>query len=95
VHGHGQRGEHLAAGGPGRGGADEHTPLGVGDQLDDALVAGLVDPPPGRGRYLRQPDGDVQACLTGLRLGQPDRADLRVVRSLLAGSELYYTTKCR
>ena len=48
--GQGEHGQHLAAGGARRGGPHEHAAVGVLDQLDEPLVARLVDPPPGRAR---------------------------------------------
>src|SRR5919106_6152970 len=48
VHGQGEQPEDLAAGGAHRSGADQHPAPGVLDELDDAVVAGLVDPAAGR-----------------------------------------------
>ena len=52
VHGQGQHAEHLAAPRPGRRGPDQHAAPGVLDQLDEAVVARLVDPAAGGRRDL-------------------------------------------
>ena len=78
VHGHHQRGEHLAPGRADRGGADQHALVGVRDELDEARVAGLVDPAPGEEVRIGVADLDVDAALAGLLLGEADRPDLGI-----------------
>ncbi len=58
VNGHREGAEDLAAGGPGRGGADQQAGVGVDDELDQAVVACLVDPASCRGRHLCQAGSD-------------------------------------
>ena len=46
VDGDGKGSQDFPTGGSDGGGTHEHTTVGVFDELDQALVAGLVDPPP-------------------------------------------------
>src|SRR5713101_7439651 len=57
--------------------APTRTPR-VLDQLDEPVVAGLMDPATGRRRQLRDPGPHGQALVAGLPLGQPHRPDLGV-----------------
>src|ERR1035438_6653782 len=75
VHGHGERAQDLAAPRAGRGGAHENPPLGILDQLDEAVIAGLVDPAPGGTGNLGAAHPDRRAPFLRLSLGQADRAD--------------------
>jgi hypothetical protein len=43
----GERRQDLAAGRPSRGRSDQHALFGIGDELDETFVAGLVDPAAG------------------------------------------------
>ncbi len=74
----GERPQHLTTVRPGRGSSDQHAAVGVGDQLDHAVVPGLVDPAPRRRRHLRHPHLHVDTGLASLGLGRPHGADLRV-----------------
>ena len=47
-------------------------------ELDQALVAALVDPAPRRRRQVGEPDPDVDAPVACLLLGQADRSDLGI-----------------
>src|ERR1039457_6189599 len=72
---HGERAEDLTTPRGGRGGAHENPPLGILDQLDEAVVAGLVDPAPGGTGNLGAAHPDRRAPFLRLSLGQADRAD--------------------
>ena len=48
VHGEREEAQNLTAVRPGRGGADEHAADAVLDELDEPVVASLVDPPSDR-----------------------------------------------
>jgi hypothetical protein len=73
-----ERTEHFSAGWPGRGGSDQHPGVGVGDQLDEPVVARAVDPAPGRGpdRRDRSPHADFRAACLGF--GEADGADFGI-----------------
>ena len=60
VHRHHERAEHLAAARARRGGAGQHPRADVLDQLDEAVVARLVDPAPGGLRDLGRAHAHVQ-----------------------------------
>src|SRR3984885_16032712 len=77
VHGQGEQAQHLAAGRPGRGGPDEDALAGVGDQLDEPVVARLVDPAPGGAGNRVTAGPHVEAAVPGLGLREADRPDLR------------------
>jgi hypothetical protein len=42
-----ERAEHFTAGQPSGGGSDHYPGAGIGDQLDEPVVARAVDPAPG------------------------------------------------
>ena len=77
VDGQREQAQDLAAGRADRRGPDQDPPLGVLDQLDEALVAGLVDPPPGRTRgSAAVPTRTCDPLLTGglARSARPNRS---------------------
>ncbi len=73
-----ERRDHLAARRADGRCADQHTAVGVGDQFDEAVVSGAVDPAAGRRGQRRAPDQEIDAGLRRLRLCYPDAANLRI-----------------
>src|ERR1700737_839749 len=65
--------EEVAAARPHGGGADEHTAVGVLDDLDEAFVARPMDPAAGGDRRLLDPGPHVDALGARLLLGQAGR----------------------
>src|SRR5258708_19493362 len=78
VHGKREHAQYLAADRADRSSADEDPAAGVLHELDEPLVAGLVDPAPSRRGNLARAGPRVQALVASLRLGQADRADLGI-----------------
>ena len=58
--------------------ADEHVGVGVDDDLDEAVVAGSVDPAAGVARDLRDAGAYRQTGVARLLLGHADAADLGI-----------------
>jgi hypothetical protein len=84
----GEQAEHLAAVGADGGGADEHAAFSVLDELDEALVAGFVDPAAGRVADLLCAGADGDSSVGGLLLAEADalRRWLEMLEPRLVGS---------
>src|SRR6202044_508724 len=73
-----ERAEHFTTGGTDRSGTKQYASFRVLDDLDKAVVTGLMNPAPGGVRYLRPADADAEARLAGLGLRHADRTHLRI-----------------
>ncbi len=72
MNGEGQEAQNLAADRPHRRGPHEDVTLGIDDELDEAFVPHGVEPAPSGVLDRLVADGDVEASVTGLGLGEAD-----------------------